>query len=784
VSQPDAPDQPPVELARTTEELRVLRRVSSEIVSTLSLQEIYRVSLQTMDELFGFHHSIILLLDESGEWLRVVASRGYEGQAIGGRVRVGTGVIGMVAKKRKPMNWNNVGRFRSYLSAQRRQLMEAGRADELGDFVPVPGVPNAESQIAIPLLVRDRLIGVFSVESPIRRVFDEHDAALVTVVANQTASAIETARLLSELQRANETLEARVRERTAELERELAVAREVRKDAKARLEGPLLGESPRVREWRDAIREHAAHDDTLLLHGPPGAGKEATARAIHEESARGKGPFLYVGCALLSGTDPSELLGSASAAAPGAAAGPGRGKFDLAHGGTIYLDAVGELPTALQRALLRVIVDLERTRVDGGRPNPDVRVIAGTARDLWEESRLSRFDADLCRLLARRRLVVPALAERIEDLPAIVEHLVARHSRTLGRNVERVSEESMRRLLAYRWPGNVRELGHVLERAVMGARGPVVEVEEELLEETISLGSYRLVERLGSGGMGEVWLGKHALLARPAAVKLIRPAALESHGPAVEDRFRREAQVTAHLTSPHTVQLYDFGVTETGTFYYVMERLRGLDLQEIVQRFGPLPPERVVALLDQVCLSLVEAHEHGLVHRDIKPANVFVTRLGPEYDFVKVLDFGMVKAPHDEDATRLTAAGTAQGTPAFISPELALGEEADSRSDLYSLGCVAYWLLTRRLLFEAANATRMMMHHVQTRPAPPSAVSEIEIPRELEAIVMRCLEKRPEDRPASAAVLREDLARVELREPWAQERAREWWRRHAPDALG
>jgi serine/threonine-protein kinase len=180
----------------------------------------------------------------------------------------------------------------------------------------------------------------------------------------------------------------------------------------------------------------------------------------------------------------------------------------------------------------------------------------------------------------------------------------------------------------------------------------------------------------------------------------------------------------------------------------------------------------------------VEAHEHGLVHRDIKPANVFVTRLGPEYDFVKVLDFGMVKAPHDEDATRLTAAGTAQGTPAFISPELALGEEADSRSDLYSLGCVAYWLLTRRLLFEAANATRMMMHHVQTRPAPPSAVSEIEIPRELEAIVMRCLEKRPEDRPASAAVLREDLARVELREPWTQERAREWWRRHAPDALG
>lgn len=780
---PDAspPDKLSTELARKAEELRVLRRVSSEVVSTLAPAEIFRLSLQTMDELFGFHHSIILLLDETGEWLTVVASRGYEGQAIGGRVRVGTGVIGMVAKKRRPMHWNNVGRFRSYLSAQRREMVEAGRAGELGDFVPVPGVPNAESQIAIPLLVRDRLIGVFSVESPMRRVFDDHDLSLVTVVANQTASALETARLVGELQEANEGLEARVRERTAELERELAVAREVRKDAKARLEGPLLGESPRVLEWRGAIRQHAAHDDTLLLHGPPGAGKEATARAIHEESTRGKGPFLYVSCPQLTATNPSDLFGSARGATSESGE-PARGKFDLAHGGTIYLDAVSELPPALQRELLQVLQEPAR-RNEQGRPAPDVRVIASTVRDLWQDARLSRFDLDLCRLLTGRRLVVPSLAERLDDLPAIVDYLVRRHARSLGRSVERVSEESMRRLHAYRWPGNVRELGHVLERAVMTSRGAVVEVDEELLEEGISLGSYRLVERLGAGGMGEVWLGRHDLLARPAAVKIIRPSMLEAQGAGVEDRFRREAQVTAHLESPHTVQLYDFGVTDTGTFYYVMELLHGLDLHEMVKRFGPLPAERVVALLRQACLSLVEAHENGLVHRDVKPANLFVTRLGSEFDFLKVLDFGMVKGAPSEDATRLTAEGTAQGTPAFMSPELALAEGVDGRSDLYSLGCAAYWLLTGRFVFDASSPTRMLMHHVQTQPTPPSQVSEIEIPSALETIVMRCLEKKPSARPPSAAVLREELEGVPVRAPWTQERAREWWRHHAPDVL-
>ena len=202
----------------------------------------------------------------------------------------------------------------------------------------------------------------------------------------------------------------------------------------------------------------------------------------------------------------------------------------------------------------------------------------------------------------------------------------------------------MRRLEVYAWPGNIRELRTVLERAVLLSRSTVVEIDEELLDEGFAVGSYRLVSLLGSGGMGEVWLAKHRLLARPAAVKLIRHDV--TSGAAREQlvrRFQREAQVTASLRSPHTVQLYDFGVNDGGSFYYVMEFLDGLDLHRIVTRFGPQPAERVVMFLRQACRSLAEAHEHGLVHRDIKPANLFVTRLGTEYDHLKVLDFGVVK---------------------------------------------------------------------------------------------------------------------------------------------
>jgi serine/threonine-protein kinase len=296
-------------------------------------------------------------------------------------------------------------------------------------------------------------------------------------------------------------------------------------------------------------------------------------------------------------------------------------------------------------------------------------------------------------------------------------------------------------------------------------------------------GRYRVVAPLGRGGMGEVYRASHRMLARPAAIKLIHPEVLaaqdrKSAGLAVA-RFRREAEAAAHLRSPHTVELYDFGETEDGTLYFVMELLEGMDLETLIRKEGPLPQERVIHILRQVCESLEEAHANGLVHRDIKPANIHVGRVGLRHDFVKVLDFGLVKSvlPAAGEDSMATAAGLTPGTPAYMAPELALGENVDGRADLYALGCVAYFLLTGQLVFDAGSGFQMIAKHIQETPAPPSQRTELEVAPELDRIVMACLAKRPEDRPESATELDRRLAEIEL-EPWSEERATRWWRTH------
>jgi serine/threonine protein kinase len=303
------------------------------------------------------------------------------------------------------------------------------------------------------------------------------------------------------------------------------------------------------------------------------------------------------------------------------------------------------------------------------------------------------------------------------------------------------------------------------------------------------LGSYRIEEPLGRGGMGEVFRATHQMLARPAAVKLIRSEILGSSTPkatrVIVQRFRREAEAAASLRSPHTISLYDFGVAQDGTFFLVMELLDGLDLESLCERFGPVPPERAVCLLRQVCASLEEAHSHGLVHRDVKPSNIFTCRLGLEVDFVKVLDFGLVKAmgEGDRSATLLTAPDSTTGTPAFIAPELVRGDGVvDHRVDIYALGCVAYWLLTGRLVFEAPNALQMLYQHANTEPVPPSRRSELEIPAALDAVILACLAKHPDDRPHSAADLSQRLAAAVNGEAWDEDRAHRWWDRHHPEA--
>jgi serine/threonine-protein kinase len=306
-------------------------------------------------------------------------------------------------------------------------------------------------------------------------------------------------------------------------------------------------------------------------------------------------------------------------------------------------------------------------------------------------------------------------------------------------------------------------------------------------QEAQRLGSYLLEEQIGSGGMGEVWRASHKMLVRPAAIKLIRPERLkQALGPAEDpmiDRFQLEAQATASLRSPHTVELYDFGVSEDGTFHYVMELLEGLDLERLVERFGPLQPDRVIFLLEQACDSLADAHANGLIHRDIKPANIYACRLGQRTDFVKVLDFGLVKwTDTGDESLALTAEQAVLGTPAYMAPELVAGEPADHRADLYSLGCVGYWLLTGQLVFEVDGSLAMAVAHVKNTPVPPSERSELEIPAELERIIMDCLAKDPAERPQTAAELAVRLASCDGG-GWSRREAREWWDTHLPAAV-
>ena len=306
------------------------------------------------------------------------------------------------------------------------------------------------------------------------------------------------------------------------------------------------------------------------------------------------------------------------------------------------------------------------------------------------------------------------------------------------------------------------------------------------LSKARELGSYRLVELLGRGGMGEVWRAQHRLLARPAAIKLIQPEVLgcsnSKETAILKRRFEREARATAMLSSPHTIGLYDFGMAEDGAFYYVMELLEGMNLQTLVEKYGPVLAERAASFLHQACLSLEEAHQSGLVHRDIKPANIFICRYGLEYDFVKVLDFGVVKSKDEPSAAnQLTDANHATGTPGFMAPEMVLGGNVDARADIYAVGCVGYWLLTGRLVFEEESFIATMLAHAQKDPIPLSHRTEMEVPAELEQLIMSCLEKQPERRPSSAAEIAKQLLRLRVFSAWTPERAENWWQTNMPD---
>ncbi len=301
--------------------------------------------------------------------------------------------------------------------------------------------------------------------------------------------------------------------------------------------------------------------------------------------------------------------------------------------------------------------------------------------------------------------------------------------------------------------------------------------------EATRLGQYTLVEKLGEGGMGIVYRATHQMLRRPTAVKLLQGAAVGTKGKREETlkRFEREVQLTAGLSHPNTIAIYDYGRTPDGIFYYAMEYLEGANLEELVKEHGPQPPARVVHILRQICGSLGEAHGVGLIHRDIKPANLVLCERGGVGDVVKVLDFGLVKKVDSTSNLGMTSENVLTGTPLYLSPEAIVApEKVDARSDLYAVGCVGYFLLTGEHVFSGKTLVEICSHHLHTKPTRPSTRAKLEIPTDVEDAILWCLHKEPKDRPPSALALDDRLADCSCAGDWSDAEARKWWELNKP----
>jgi serine/threonine-protein kinase len=308
--------------------------------------------------------------------------------------------------------------------------------------------------------------------------------------------------------------------------------------------------------------------------------------------------------------------------------------------------------------------------------------------------------------------------------------------------------------------------------ATLGAR-TISRLRREAAEAR-QIGQYHLRDRIGAGGMGEVYLAEHRFLKRPCAVKLIRPDAMAD--PKAQARFEREVQMTASLSHPNIVDVYDYGRAEDGTYYYVMEYLPGLNLEDLVQQYGPLPPARLVYLLRQVCQALGVAHAAGLIHRDLKPSNIIAARRSGRDDVAKLLDFGLVRPREGSTSAQLTGEGKTLGTPLYMAPEQVMigGGVANERSDLYALGAVAYYLLTGRPPFDGEDGLAVMLAHARDPVVPPSR-ERPDVPEDLERVVLRCLAKDPAERFPDAESLDEALGACACAGEWDQERASRWW---------
>jgi serine/threonine-protein kinase len=369
--------------------------------------------------------------------------------------------------------------------------------------------------------------------------------------------------------------------------------------------------------------------------------------------------------------------------------------------------------------------------------------------------------------LVARAAVVPSTASRTLAIGCTNLAMLIAAGYVAGRNSQATSGVQPW-LWVYRiceWGGISLLLTAAISQVTYGLR--------RRFEQLARLGQYTLKEKIGEGGMGVVYRATHGMLRRPTAIKLLPP---ERAGARAIQHFEREVQITSTLVHPNTVAIYDFGRTPEGVFYYAMEYLDGIDLERLVNFDGPQPPGRVAHILKQVCAALGEAHSRGLIHRDVKPANVVLCERRGYSDFAKVVDFGLVKdLSPAADAHSVTMAQTFVGTPLYLAPEVVTGGTVDERSDLYSLGCLAYFLLTGRPVFRGATSVEICANHVHARVVPPSEFAPAPLSLEFEAIVLGCLEKEPGRRPDSAEALAISLEALQDVAPWNPADARAWW---------
>jgi len=539
-----------------------------------------------------------------------------------------------------------------------------------------------------------------------------------------------------------------------EMRHKIKVTEEILKEEKARQDGPLLGNSPAVKELRQKIELASSSNDNILLYSDSGCGEENIARTIHKRSSTNGGGFIYVNCSQINKKNWHTIINDDPS---------GESKFNLAIGGTLYLDHASELSIILQVKFFTAYEYFRHTS------NRGMRIICHSTKNIESQLKSKKIIQSFYDLISSRLIHIPSLAKRKEDLAVLAEHYIKGMSSLYGKNVNSISPESIEIMSNYQWPGNLRELKNIIERQLVISHDSILNIPESALNKGEGVGGYHLINKIASGGMGEVWKAEHRFISRLAAIKFISSQEVSNRQNLAS--FFREAQATANLSSPHTVSLFDFGTRENGSFYYVMELLQGLDLSEMIDCHGSVSPQRAVHFLKQCCYSLIEAHEKGLVHRDIKPANIFACRLEPHYDFIKLLDFGIVKELNNTDHVSEGLVGT----PPFMSPEMFdKNASIDAKSDIYSLACVAYFILGDKYLFESKSIKEYCYKHLNSAPPPiRKFTDDFEIPTTLENLLLRCLNKTPNKRPSAIELLSE-LMEIDVA-PWSYKEAKEWW---------